>query len=168
MGVFLGIIASLLPLTLIGAVGYALYRSARARYARAGRGVIDLAADGGRAIPVIAAFVGIRGLPWWFAVASNNAAPSLVILPSGVRYRVIRTHERPFSDIERVDVRTALATVNIEMRFRGDALTLMANVGTKELARATLELLPATIALTPRARAILAGGEPGDAPLVTK
>jgi len=168
MGVFLGIIASLLPLTLIGAVGYAVYRSARARYARAGRGVIDLAADGGRAIPVIAAFVGIRGLPWWFAVASNNAAPSLVILPSGVRYRVIRTHERPFSDIERVDVRSAWATVNIEMRFRGDALTLMANVGTKELARATLELLPATIALTPRARAILAGGEPGDAPLVTK
>ena len=168
MGVFLGIIASLLPLTLIGAVGYALYRSARARYARAGRGVIDLAADGGRAIPVIAAFVGIRGLPWWFAVASNNAAPSLVILPSGVRYRVIRTHERRFSDIERVDVRTAWATVNIEMRFRGDALTLMANVGTRELARATLDLLPATIALTPRARAILAGGEPGDAPLVTK
>ena len=83
MDVFLGIIGiigGLLPLTLIGAIGYAVYRSARARYARAGRGVIDLAADGGRAIPVIATFIGIRGLPWWFAVASNNAAPSLIIL----------------------------------------------------------------------------------------
>ena len=168
MDVLLGIIGSLLPLTLIGAIGYTVYRSARARYARAGRGVIDLAADGGRAIPVIAAFIGIRGLPWWFAVASNNAAPSLVILPSGVRYRVIKLRERPFSDIERIDVRTAWATVNIEMRFRGEALTLMANVGTRELARATLDLLPATIALTPRARATLAGGEPRDAAPSTK
>lgn len=168
MDVFFGILGALLPLALISAVGYALYRSSRARFARAAHGVIDVAAEGGKAIPVIAAFTGIRGLPWWFAVASNNAAPSLVILPSGVRYRVIRTHERPFSDIERIDVRTAWATVNIEMRFRGEALTLMANVGTKKLAKATLELLPATIALTPRARATLADGEPRDAAPATK
>lgn len=168
MEVFLGILGGLLPLTLIGAIGYALYRSARARYARAGRSVIDRVADGGRAIPVIAAFIGIRGLPWWFAVSSNNAAPSLIILPSGVRYRVIKLRERPFSDIERIDVRTAWATVNIELRFHSEALTLMANVGTQKLARATLELLPKNIALTPRARAILAGSEPRDAAPATK
>lgn len=168
MGVFLGILGGLLPLSLIGAVGYALYRSARARYARAARGVIDLAAEGGKAIPVIAAFTGIRGLPWWFAVASNNAAPTLIILPSGLRYRVIKTHERPFSDIELIDVRTAWATVNVEMRFRGEALTLMANVGTKKLARTTLELLPETIPLTARARAILADGQAREAAPATK
>jgi hypothetical protein len=168
MSVFLGILSGLLPLTLIGAVGYALYRSARARYARAARGVIDLAAEGGKAIPIIAAFTGVRWLPWWVAVASNNAAPSLVILPSGVRYRVIKLRERPFSDIERIDVRTAWATVNIELRFHDEALTLMANVGTEKLARATLELLPKSIALTPRAKAILADGEPRDAAPSTK
>ena len=81
---------------------------------------------------------------------------------------MIKLRERPFSDIERIDVRTAWATVNVEMRFHGEALTLMANVGTQKLARATLELLPATIALTPRARAVLAGGEPRDAAPATK
>lgn len=147
-------------LSILGATGYFIYRFAKARYARAAAGVIETAADGGRSVPVIAAFSGVRGLPWWFAVASNNANPTLVILPSGVRYRVIRLNERPFSAIERVDVRTAWKTVNIEIRFRGAALTLAANVGTTDLARQALALLPADVPMTDRARAVLAAPTP--------
>lgn len=46
-------------------------------------------------------------MPWWFAVASNNANPSLIIFSSGIRYRMIRKNERRFDEIERVELRTA-------------------------------------------------------------
>jgi hypothetical protein len=145
----------IVQLTILGAVGYLLYRLAKGRYARAAAGVTETDENGGKVVPVVAAFLGVRGLPWWFAVASNNANPTLVVLPTSLRYRVIGLRERPFSAIEQIDVRTAWKTVNIEIRFHGTWLTLAFNVGATDLARQVLALLPASAPMTSRAQSLL-------------
>lgn len=99
-------------------------------------------------------------MPWWFAVASNNANPSLIIFSSGIRYRMIRKNERRFDEIERVELRTAWKTVNIEMHFRGGRLTFAVNVGTTAAARAALALFPATVVMSDQAKSVLAGSLP--------
>jgi hypothetical protein len=151
----------LLEPIIIGLTIYIVYRLVKGRSKRAAKGPIHFdtqgGADGGTTIPILAAFAGIKGLPWWFAIASNNATPSLVVFSSGIRYRMIRKHERHFDEIERIEVRTAWKTVNIEMHFRGELLTFAVNVGTLAAAQAALTLFPATIALSDRARSVLAG-----------
>lgn len=118
------------------------------------RGMIE--ADGGRIVPVKAAFAGIKGFPWWFAIATNNANPSLHIFPSGIRYRMIRKHERAYAEIAQIDIRTAWKTVNIDLQFHGELLTFAVNVGTESAAREALVLFPATVPMTSRAKAMLA------------
>lgn len=144
----------------IGVTIYILYRLVQRRSARGQRGPIHSAAEAGTTVAVLAAFAGIKGLPWWFAIASNNANPSLAILSSGIRYRMIRRHERRFADIERVELRTAWKTVNVEMHFRGELLTFSVNVGTVAAARAALALFPKTVAMSDQARFVLAGSSP--------
>ena len=131
----------------LGGAGYALYRVSRTG-AAAGR-----QSDGGVKLPVAAAFTGVRGMPWWYAVAVNNAAPLLVIYPDAVLCRVIRRKRRPFSAIESIDVNTGPATVNVRLQFRGERLTFSANVRTRDAARAVLMLLPVE-PMTDKARAI--------------
>lgn len=108
-------------------------------------------------IKVAAAFTGLRFLPWWWGVASNNAGPSLEIGPDSIRYEVIAHNERPFEAIERVDVRTAWRTVNLCFRFRGALSTFSANVRTIDEATRALRLLPDGIPLSNRARQIRSG-----------
>ncbi len=109
-----------------------------------------------RDIEVAATFAGVRFMPWWYAAASNSMRPLLAVTPSGIRYRVIRTRERAFTEIEAIDLRTAWQTVNIVFRFHGRWLTLMANVQTAARARAALQALaPAAALFTPRAQAVL-------------
>jgi hypothetical protein len=116
-------------------------------------------ADGGKVISVKATFAGVRGMPPVFAVATNSANPLFAIGPRGLEYRVLRTHKRSFADIEQIDVQTAWRTVNIEVLFRGDVLTLAVNVGTEATARATLALFPAATPMTIRARMLLIPSE---------
>jgi hypothetical protein len=147
----------LLQAIVVGGSIYIIYRFARRRSAGGNQEPIRTDTEGGKVVPVIAAFAGVRGLPWWFALASNNANPSLVIFASGIRYRMIRRHERRFDEIARVEVRTAWKTVNIEMRFHGELMTFAVNVGTNAAAGAALALFPPTIDMSDRAKAMLSG-----------
>jgi hypothetical protein len=126
----------------------------RSRYDRATVANVVVDADGAATIPVLATFAGVRGLPWWYAVAVNNAKPLLVIETAGIRFRVVRTQRRPYDRIAKVDVRQATGTVNLEVAFHGEALTFSANLGSVPLACHVLRLLPATLPLSPRAVAI--------------
>jgi hypothetical protein len=147
----------LLQATVIGQSIYIVLRLAKRRPAGGMQKPIRIDTDGGRVLPVNAAFAGVRGLPWWFALASNNANPSRVIFASGIRYRMIRKYERQFDEIARIEVRTAWKTMNIEMQFRGELLTFAVNVGTNAAAGAALALFPPTIDMSDRAKAILSG-----------
>lgn len=108
-------------------------------------------------IKVAAAFTGLRFLPWWWGVSSNNANPSLEIGSHGIRYKVIARTERPFDAIEQVGVRTAWRTVNLCFRFQGGLTTFSANVRTIEEAARALRLLPDRVPLGDRAREIRSG-----------
>ena len=143
-------IVSLIGLLVFGAVLYVLFRVSRTGAAA------GLQNDGGTKMPVAAAFTGVRGMPWWYAVANNSAAPLLVIYPDEVLCRVIRRRRRPFSAIESIDVNTGPGTVNVRLVFRGERLTFSANVRTKEAARAVLMLLP-TEPMTEVARTVRDG-----------
>jgi hypothetical protein len=109
---------------------------------------------GGKFIPVIATFSGLRGLPW-VGFASNNLNPRLVIAPNGISYRVLGLRTRSWSDIMQVDVRTFGATVNLSFAFHGSPFSFDANVGSLVLAAQTLALLPAQTSMTNRARSLL-------------
>jgi hypothetical protein len=90
-------------------------RLARSRYERATVANITIDQAGAANIPVLATFSGVRGLPWWYAVATNNAKPSLVVTPRGLDFRVVRRHQRSWDEIERIDVRQASETVNLDV-----------------------------------------------------
>lgn len=117
--------------------------------------VTNIVADatGAAAIPVLVTFTGLRGLPWWYAIATNNAKPLLVIEPDGIRFRVVRQQRRLLSDIACLDVRQGPGTINLEFAFYGSLFTFAANVGTMALAAHVIALLPADVPLSPRARA---------------
>jgi hypothetical protein len=134
--------------------GWVIRRLARSRYEHAIVANITTDQTGGAHIPVLATFSGVRGLPWWYAVATNNAKPSLVITPSGIDFRVVRHHRRSWDDIERVDVRQAPGTVNLDVTFRGTLLTFSANLGAVPLAAHVLSLIPVFVPLSDRAVAI--------------
>ncbi|WP_152608508.1 DUF3617 domain-containing protein [Croceibacterium mercuriale] len=126
-------------------------RLGRRAYERAIVANITVDQAGAATIPVLATFTGVRGFPWWYAIAANNAKPLLVIGPDGIRFRVIRQHERRYVDIECVDVRQARGTVNLDFTFRGSLLTFAANLGAVPLTAHVLSLLPASVPLSPRA-----------------
>ena len=103
-------------------------------------------------VTVAAAFSGLRFLPWWWGISSNNANPMLEIGGDCIRYKVIARNERRFDEIEQGDVRTAWRTVNLCFRFKGAMTTFSANVRTIEEASRALRLLPDHVPLTDRAR----------------
>lgn len=109
---------------------------------------------GGKVIPLIATFVGLRGLPW-VGLASNNLNPRLVITSDGITYRVLGLRSRRWSEIMQVDVRVFGATVNLSFAFCGSPFSFDANVGSLVLATQTLALLPVQTAMTDRARSLL-------------
>jgi len=129
-------------------------RLMRRKYERATVANIVVDQAGAQTIPVLATFTGVRGLPWWYGVAVNNAKPLLVLEPGAVRFRVFRERRRLFSEIACADVRQATGTVNLELAFHGSPLTFSANLGAVPLAGHVLRLLPPSIPLSPRALAI--------------
>jgi hypothetical protein len=111
-------------------------------------------ATGAASVPVLATFTGIRGLPWWYGVAMNNATPLLAIEQDGIRYRVVRQQQRSFDEIASVDVRQAPGTVNLDFTFHGSVFTFAANVGTERLAAHVIASLPSDVPLSSRAQAL--------------
>lgn len=109
---------------------------------------------GGKVIPLIATFSGLRGLPW-IGFASNNLNPCLVITPDGLTYRVMGLRTQRWGNVEQVDVRSLGATVNLGFVFRSSPVTFAANVGSTVVAAQTLALVPDHVALTDRARLLL-------------
>ncbi|WP_093666849.1 hypothetical protein [Sphingomonas gellani] len=120
---------------MIAGSAYLSRRLMRSKYDRATVANIVVDGAGAATIRVLATFTGVRGLPWWYAVATNNAKPLLVIERDAVRIRVIRERRRPFPNIASVDVRQATGTVNLDLRFRGSPLTFSANLGKCPLPR---------------------------------
>lgn len=129
-------------------------RLMRSKYERATIGNIVVDETRASTIPVLATFTGVRGFPWWYAIATNNATPLLVIEREGVRFRVIRARRRQFSEIACVDVRQATGTVNLELAFHATPLTFSANLGAVPLAAHVLRLFPRSVLLSERAAAI--------------
>jgi hypothetical protein len=119
------------------------------------RPIIDDGA-GGREVPLVATFGGIRGLPW-IGFATNNLNPKLVIGPTGITYRVLRLQTRAFNEVEQVDIRVFGATVNLVFMFRDCHSTFEANVGSIILATETLAILSANVTLSDRAKRIMVG-----------
>lgn len=117
------------------------------------RPIVDDGA-GGKVVPLLATFSGLRGLPW-IGFASNNLNPRLVVTRDGITYRVLRLRTCSWANIARVDVRSLGATVNLGFVFHGSPVTFDANVGSTILATQTLALLPDHVALTDRARSLL-------------
>lgn len=109
---------------------------------------------GGKVIPLVATFSGLRGLPW-IGFASNSLNPRLVITPDGITYRVMAQRTRRWSEVEAIDVRSFGATVNLGFVFCRTPVTLDANVGSTILAAQVLALVPDQVALTDRARSLL-------------
>ncbi len=112
--------------------------------------------SGAATIPVLATFTGIRGLPWWYGIAMNNAKPLLVLEPDGIRFRVVRQQRRSFPEMACVDVRQAKGTVNVDFTFHGSVFTFAANVGTVALAAHIVGSLPPSVPLSSRAMALRA------------
>ncbi len=132
-----------------------LRRRWRDRLDRLADATITPDAAGMTTVPVLATFTGIRGLPWWYAVATNNASPLFVLEPDGLAFRVIRQQRRRFAAIRCVDVRQAAGTVNIDVTFRDSIFTFAANVGSVALAAQVIALLPQDVPLSSRARALM-------------
>lgn len=124
-------------------------------------GAAPLAIKGG-AVPVVATFTGLRGLPW-VALATNSLNPVLRIDSEQLVYRVLRQRERPFADIRQVDVREAYGTFNLIFEFHDARRTFVANVGTAARGAQALALLPERVPLSARAREALrpAGAKAG-------
>ncbi|TSD59590.1 hypothetical protein FFI97_004515 [Variovorax sp. KBS0712] len=124
-------------------------------------GAAPLAIKGG-AVPVVASFTGLRGLPW-VALATNSLNPVLRIESEQLVYRVLRQRERPFADIRQVDVREAYGTFNLIFEFHDARRTFVANVGTAARGAQALALLPESVPLSARAREALrpAGAKAG-------
>ena len=108
--------------------------------------------DGGSDVPLVATFLGVRGLAW-FAFANNSLNPRLTLTPQGIDYKVVgRLRSRTWASIRCVDVQRFGSTVNLTFAFHDSAVTFTANTGSEILAGQVLALLPAEVPLTDRAR----------------
>lgn len=148
------ILPLILILGFISATGWFFRRRWRERREQSTVKNIVLSEAGEATIPVLVTFTGVRGLPWWYSIAMNNAAPLLVIEPDGLRFRVIRRQHRSFAEIACVDVHQAWRTVNLDFTFHGSAFTFAANVGTVALAAHVIASLPSGVPLSPSAQAL--------------
>ena len=75
---------------------------------------------------VRATFVGLKGIPW-FALAHNSLYPALNFGEREISMTVIRTVQRPYSELESVSVRQALWTHSLILEFADTNTTFVAN-----------------------------------------
>jgi hypothetical protein len=112
--------------------------------------------DGGFSIPLRASFLVFRKFPL-LGVATNNAAPRLILHDDRIEHRVITRQIHRYEELERVDARQALGTQNIILYWRRGVFAFSANLGAEN---ALVELLrffqSRGIVLTKRATSLLA------------
>lgn len=148
------VIPPVLVIGSIAAIGVFFRRRRRGKFDQATVANIVTGTTRAATIPVLVTFTGVRGLPWWYGIAMNNAAPLLVIERDGIRFRVIRRQYRAFAEIACVDVRQNWRTVNLDFTFHGSIFTFAANVGTVALAAHVIASLPPGVPLSPRAQTL--------------
>lgn len=110
----------------------------------------------GLAIPLRASFSVFKNFPL-FGVATNNAAPKLILLKDAVAFRVITTQHRSYEEIESVDALQTFGTQNLILRWRGSFFAFSANLGKEEPLIALLRFFrDRGSTLTDRAQKLLA------------
>ena len=87
--------------------------------------------EDGLAIPLRASFLVFKKFPL-FGVATNNAAPRLILFNDRMEFRVITRQIRQYEDLESVDARQTLGTQNIVLRWRRGAFAFCANLGAEQ------------------------------------
>lgn len=111
----------------------------------------------GAAIPLFATFTGHKRVPLW-AVATNSVNPKLRFFPAEIELKVIKTHRRVWSDVERVDARTGRANF-LTLDFAGTPWNFTASIVLPSHLREILRFLDArSLPLSARARQILESG----------
>lgn len=84
---------------------------------------------------------------------SNGISPKLWITDEGLRFKVFKEDERPFTDFRLVDARKA-PFLGTRVVFTGDGIQLHVILKDRGVARALLRWLPPGLALTPAADAL--------------
>ena len=112
--------------------------------------------DGGFSIPLRASFLILRKF-LLLGVATNNAAPRLILHEDRIEHRVIISQIHRYEELEHVDARQALGTQNIILYWRRGVFAFSANLGAED---ALVELLRffqrRGIVLTARVTSLLA------------
>lgn len=114
----------------------------------------------GFSVPLRASFLVFKKFPL-LGVATNNAAPRLVLFNDRIEFRVITRQQRRYDDLESVDARQTLGTQNIVLYWRRGVFAFSANLGTEEALLSALQYFrDRGINLNERARNLLAKQQP--------
>jgi hypothetical protein len=79
-------------------------------------------------VPLRASFRVFRGAPL-LGVATNNAAPRLILFDDAIEFRVVTRQRRRWEDLERVDARQSFGTQNIILHWRRNFFAFSGNLG---------------------------------------
>ena len=108
--------------------------------------------SGGVSVPLRAAFTVWRAVPW-FAVASNNAGPRLVLHPDAVEARVLRARHAPYDAIAEADGVVRLGRALLTLTWTDGLFAFRATLRDRADLAPTLRALAARgVPLTDRAR----------------
>ena len=141
---------------LLALIGAALLFHVRAKLAAAAQSRIVPDGQGLR-VPLVAAFSGWKGVPW-FGFSSSDLKPTLILHPDHVECRVIRTRRKPYGAVSRVDYRATLGTRNLVLEFRDSLTSFAGNTANADVAREAVRLLSEKgCPLSARARRLLEG-----------
>lgn len=127
---------ALLFIALSWAAIYLIFRSKRS----VDPGTQTVLSDGGRNIPLIAAFAGWKGIPW-IGWASSNIGPRLVLHRDHLEFKVIRTRTRPYTDVSNVDYRRAIWTENVVIEFADSIASFAGNAANRSVAQDAVRFL---------------------------
>jgi hypothetical protein len=102
----------------------------------------------GVSIPLVAAFCGLRILPFPFALGGNNLNPKLLLYEEHLEYKsLFRTQTKTYQEIAEVDVYVnnlkvfSIGTTNIRLSFTGSVFTFMGNLNDLEKLKEVLFFL---------------------------
>jgi len=104
----------------------------------------------GVSIPLVAAFFGLKIVPFPFALGGNNLNPKLLLHEEYIEYKsLFRTQTKTYQEIDEVDVFVSnlkvfsIGTTNIRLSFTGSVFTFMGNLNDLEKLKEVLLFLRA-------------------------
>lgn len=116
---------------------------------------LEIAADGAVTVPIRGLYLRRAGI--FGGVSHNNLNPRFAIAPDGIRFRVFRESQLPFSHIDHVELRERFGfTYLLFVNSTGPRL-LSVSVGNRGNAKQILDALPRAVALTPEAATLRDG-----------